>query len=147
MCLCSNISVSGWCSSAVRPGWTGDCACTEMSPSSLACRCWDDLHPPRWAPRCRHLKPNQSRLKVRHIVFKIYLHVSYFPCELVLHTCWLCRHHQYLDHGTNVCWQRLCKAQHLDFFFFGHVQEVLIQVAQCWRVLKTQRQWLTIDTE
>lgn len=63
--LCAQVSVSGWCSSAVRPGWTSDCAYKETNPSSLACRCWDDPHPPQWDPQCPDLQTNQTRLKVR----------------------------------------------------------------------------------
>lgn len=46
-----------------------------MSPSSLACRCLDDLHLPQWALQCQHLKPNKG--KVHAFIFKLY--ITLFP--------------------------------------------------------------------
>lgn len=57
------------------------------------------------------LRINRTRQQTYSLLFLLGLpYLSYtlwkhiFPCALMLHTCWLCRYHQYLDHGTDVCW-------------------------------------------
>lgn len=63
------------------------------------------------------------------------LHISICSLEkstLVLRTCRLSRHHEYFDHGSDVCGLRFCKAHHLKIIFFCDVHETFIQTAQRW---------------
>lgn len=77
-----HMGVSGWCSCAELPGWTGDCVCTGMSPSSVVCRCWDDLRPPLSAPRCQDLYP--GKVEVRRSGMRQQIHTMHTSVPYLL---------------------------------------------------------------